>query len=101
MNDYVDNNRIEKSFEELEKLRRLAWSLPLPEAAALVERIQVSLMIDKKLKGPVKRFYRAYADYLEEIVEERTEREDQPRESFQHHIFDYVRGMLDPDSNTD
>ncbi|MEK9662849.1 MAG: hypothetical protein VW644_14165, partial [Alphaproteobacteria bacterium] len=70
MSDFVDNARVENSFSELEKLRRLAWSLPLPEAAELAERVQVALMVDKKLKGPVKRFYRAYADYLEDIVEE-------------------------------
>lgn len=97
MSDFIDNEHIEHCYHELEKLRRLAWSLPLAETAALAERVQVELMIDKKLKGPVKRFYRAYADYLEEVVEERTDAESKPRESFQKHVFDYVRGMLEPD----
>jgi hypothetical protein len=96
MNDFVDNERVEHGFQELEKLRRLAWALPLTEAAALAERIRVELMIDKKLRGTTKRFYHAYADFLDEIVEERSEQEDMPRESFQHHVFNYIRGMLEP-----
>jgi hypothetical protein len=93
----VNNERIEVGYRDLEQLRRLAWSLPLPDAAALAERVQVEMMIDKKLKGSVKRFYRAYADYLEEVVEERMESEEHPRDSFQHHIFAYVRNILDPE----
>lgn len=99
MADYIDNDRIEQSYRELEKVRRLAWTLPLQDAAALAERVQVELMVDKSLRGPVKRFYRAYADFLEDVVEERTEAENKPRDSFQKHVFDYVRGMLEPNGD--
>jgi hypothetical protein len=97
MTDFVDNERVERGYQELEKLRRLAWSLPLADAAALAERVRVELMIDKKLRRSTKRFYHAYSDYLDEIVEERAEQEAQPRETFQHQIFAYIRGMLEPD----
>jgi hypothetical protein len=99
MSTVLDNERVEQSYQELEKLRRIAWSLPLTEAAALSERVRVELMIDKKLRPQVKRFYRAYSDYLDDVVEERAERENQPRESFQHHVIGYIRGMLEPDDS--
>ena len=99
MKDFVNNERVEQGFHELEKLRRLAWALPIQDVAALSERVRVELMIDKKLRGTTKRFYHAYSDFLDEIVEERSEAEGTPRESFQHQIFSYIRGMLEPNGS--
>lgn len=99
METIVDQERVEHAYSDLEKLRRLAWSLPLQETAALSERVRVELMIDKKLHGPVKRFYRAYSDYLDDVVEERSERENHPREAFHNYVVEYIRGVLGPDND--
>jgi hypothetical protein len=97
MDDTVDEKRVEIAYRELDRLRHLVWSLPLPDAAALAERVHVELMIDKTLQGPLKRFYRAFSDYLDDVVDDRSETENRPRESFHQHVVDYVRGVLGAD----
>lgn len=100
MDETVDDKRVELAYRELERLRHLVWSLPLADAAALAERVHVELMIDKTLHGSLKRFYRSFSDYLDDVVEERSKKENRPRDSFHQHVVEYVRGVLGADDET-
>lgn len=93
----INEERVDAAFEMVEKLRRSAWALPLAEVAALSERVHVEIMLDKTMRGPRKRWYRAYSDYLDDVVEERMEKEGVERDKFQNWVLQYLKGILPDD----
>jgi len=94
-NQKINEERVDAAFEHVSKLRGTAWTLPLAEVAALSERIRVEIILDKTMRGARKRWYRAYSDYLDEVVEERMEKEGVERDRFQEWIVRYLKGILD------
>jgi hypothetical protein len=96
-NQKINEERIDAAFEAVEKLRRSAWNLAVAEVAALSERVRVEIMIDKSMIGSQKRWYRAFSDYLDDVVEERMEKEGVDRDKFHDWVLRYVRGFLNSD----
>lgn len=96
-NQDINEQRVDAAFETVERLRASAWNLSIAEAAALSERVRVEIMLDKTMSGSQKRWYRAYSDYLDDIVEERMEKDGVDRASFHDWVLRYVRGFLNND----
>lgn len=90
----IDEKRIEDAFENLRRLRRSAWNLSLAEAAALSERVRVEIILDKSMNRSQKRWYRAYSDFVDDVVDERMEKEGVEREVLHGGIIAYIRNLL-------
>ena len=67
----IDEQRVDTAFANIEKLRMSARNLTIAEAAALSERVRVEIILDKTMSRSRKRWYRAYSDYLDDVVDER------------------------------
>jgi hypothetical protein len=93
----INEQRVETAFSNVEKLRQSARNLTVAEVAALSERVRVEIILDKTMSRSRKRWYRAYSDYLDEMVDERMEKEGIKRDSFQNWIVQYLKGLLDDD----
>ena len=93
----IDERRIDAAFDNVKKLRANAWNLSVAEAAALSERIRIEIILDKSMARAQKRWYRAYSDYLDDIVDQRLEKEGLARETFHERVLKYLRGVLDED----
>ncbi len=96
-NEDINEKRVDAAFETVERLRSSAWNLTIAEAAALSERVRVEIMLDKTMSGAQKRWYRAYSDYLDDIVDERMEKAGIDRASFHNWVLRYIRGFLNDD----
>lgn len=94
---HIDEKRIDAAFENVERLRRTAWNLTVAEVAALSERVRVEIILDKAMTGTQKRWYRAFSDYLDDVVEERMEKEGIERDKFHNWVLRYLRGFLEND----
>lgn len=95
--DRIDERRVDAAFENIRRLRASAWSLSVAEAAALAERTRVEIIIDKTMSASQKRWYRAYSDYLDAVVDERMDKEGLVRDRFHDRILNYLRAILEED----
>lgn len=95
--DKLNEQRVDAAFDNVKKLRASAWNLTVAEAAALSERLRVEIILDKSMKNSQKRWYRAYSDYLDDVVDERVEKEGVERNKFHGRVLDYLRGILEND----
>jgi hypothetical protein len=89
--------RVDAAFANIEKLRQSARNLTVAEVAALSERVRVEIILDKTMIGSRKRWYRAYSDYLDDVVEERMEKEGVERDNFQNWVVQYLRRIMGDD----
>ncbi len=94
-NHKINEERVDATFGNVEKLRGSAWNLTITEAAALSERVRVEIILDKTMSRSQKRWYRAFSDYLDDVVEERMEKEGVDRDKFHDWVLRYIRGFLD------
>jgi len=99
--EQVDEARVENAFENVQKLRRSAWNLSIAETAALAERVRIELLLDKTMSRSQKRWYRAFSDFLDDVVDVRLEREGVERDHFHSSIIAYLRGLLHTDEESD
>jgi predicted ABC-type exoprotein transport system permease subunit len=59
------------------------------------QRVETAFSNIEKLRQSARN--RAYSDYLDEMVDERMEKEGIKRDSFQNWIVQYLKGLLDDD----
>ena len=92
--DNIDAKRVEDAFDNLNRLRRSAWNLTIAEAAALSERVRVEIILDKSMSRSQKRWFRAYSDFVDDVVDERMDSAGVERDKVQGGIVAYIRGLL-------
>ena len=73
--EHIDEQRVEAAFKSVQASRASAWNLSVEEVAALAERVRLEIMLERGMRRARKRWYRAYADFLDEVVEERLAKE--------------------------
>ena len=93
--DQVNEERVDRAFELLNRSRSAASTLSIAEVSALAERVRLEIILDKSMSGARKRWYRAYSDYLDEAVEERMDKANIGRGGFREDVLQYVRSILD------
>ena len=99
--EHIDEQRVEAAFKSVQASRASAWNLSVEEVAALAERVRLEIMLERGMRRARKRWYRADADFLDEVVEERLAKEGRSAEAFHAGVVNYVRGMLGDSDNTD
>jgi len=92
--DQINEERVEAAFNSVREARARAWSMPIQEVGALAERVRLEIILERGMRRARKRWYRAYADFLDEVVEERLEKDGRSGEAFHAGVVNYVRGML-------
>lgn len=97
----IDEERVEAAFRSVSAARSSAWSMSIDEVAALAERVRMEIMLEHGMRKSRKRWYRAYADFLDDVVEERMAKEGRSAEAFHSAVVNYVRGMLSDSDNAD
>ncbi|MBM3491945.1 MAG: hypothetical protein FJX68_16185 [Alphaproteobacteria bacterium] len=92
----VDDAKIERQFDYLQRFVASAWSDSLVEIEALGERIRVEVIL-AHTDHPTRAFYRAAAHYLEDVLEQRYESEGHERPSIRARLagyFDFLSQSL-------
>jgi dGTP triphosphohydrolase len=90
----VNEQNVERDFELLKRFTQCAWQRDLAHVEALIDRIRVEMMIEP-LTRRRKAYYRAVIDFLEDVVEERYEKERKNRHETRRSVLDYVKGMIE------
>ena len=99
--NHIDDARVEAAFKSVTAARASAWSMSIDEVAALAERVRMEIMLERGMRKSRKRWYRAYADFLDDVVEERLEKDGRSADAFHSAVVDYVRGMLSDSEKSD
>ena len=90
----IREQRVDEHFSLLARFIGNARLNDVSHVQAVIERIQVEMMIGR-VSGRRKRFYRAAIEYLEDIVEERHEKEDVDDESIHKAVRKYVKQLFE------
>lgn len=90
----IDDNWVDNEFHTLAKARQVAWHSSIVKVAALAERIRLEVILDKSMRRSRKRWFAAYADYLDDVVEEREKTESGTPDGFRENVLAYVRDFL-------
>ena len=85
----VDDAKIERQFDYLQRFVASAWSDSLVEIEALGERIRVEVIL-AHADHPTRAFYRATAHYLEDVLEQRYANEGHERPNIRARIASYL-----------
>lgn len=89
---FVNEAQINADLELIERLARLPWQRDVHNVEALIERLRVETIIQKH-RGSLKRYHRAIIDRLEDVLEERYEKEDTDRNSTRKAVLGYIRSL--------
>lgn len=97
----IDEARVERAFNAVADARANAWNLSIDEVAALAERMRLEIMLDRSMRRSRKHWYRAYADFLDDVVEDRLKKDGRSSGEFHATVLNYVRGMMDKGNEPD
>lgn len=93
-NERIDEQLVERDLELLGKIRAIAWQRNPHNLLALIERLQVKLVIEDMSRRQ-RQVYRAIIDYFEDVLEERIDKdENTDHNNVRRTVSDYVRGFL-------
>lgn len=73
-NANVNEKQVDLDFEQIERIREIAWQRDPATLLALTERMQVQLITDNVPRRR-RRMHRAIIDYFEDVLEERIEKD--------------------------
>lgn len=95
----VDERQVERDFQTVGEIRRIAWQRQPEDVLALIERLRVQLLTERMPRRR-RRLYRALIDYLDEVLEERFDSEkdvepDAARKSALGYVRDIIKGIDD------
>ncbi|MEX2455104.1 MAG: hypothetical protein WD470_10390 [Rhodospirillaceae bacterium] len=98
-NGGIDEAQIERDFNTVGEIRRIAWQRDPADVMALIERLRVQMMVEDMPRRR-RRLYRSLIDYFEEVLDDRFEKDgntDRPaaRRSVREYVRDILRGMDD------
>jgi len=92
--DNVNEQQVELDLETLGKIRDIAWQRNPQTLLALIERLQVKLLVED-LSRRQRHVYRAIIDYFEDVLEERVEQDEATdRDQVRRTAGSYVRNFL-------
>ena len=90
----INEKQVEEDLDMLGKIRSIAWQRNPETLLALIERLQVKLVVED-LPRRQRQVYRAVIDYFESVLEERIEKDEKTdREKVRRTARDYVRAFL-------
>jgi len=88
----VNEAQIDQDLELINRVARLGWQRDVQNVEALIERLRVELIIND-FRGSQKHFHRAVIDRLEDVLEERYEKENADRASIRDAVLAYIRSL--------
>ena len=93
MGKQVDEQKVEQDLESLERFCRTAWQSDLQNVEALIERLQVEMIVQRYPRRK-KAIYRAVIDYMEDVLDRRYEKADDDRDTVRQGVLDYVSELI-------
>ena len=93
MGTQVDERKVEQDLEMLERFCRTAWQSDLQNVEALIERLQVEMIVQRYPRRK-KAIYRAVIDYMEDVLERRYEKIEDDRDTVRQDVLDYVAKLI-------
>lgn len=93
-NNSVDEQQVEDDLEQIAKIRSIAWQRKPENLLALIEAIQVKLLMED-ISRRQRQVYRTIIDYFEDVLEERIEKDDNTKLSeVRESVSGYIRNVL-------
>lgn len=90
----VDEDQVQRDFDTISEIRRIAWQRKPEDVMALADRLRVVLMTEI-LPRRRRRLYRALIDYFDDVLDDRFEAEaGADRHTARRSALEYVRDML-------
>lgn len=92
--DRIDEKQVDLDLKQIEKFRNIAWQRNPQTLLALIERLKVTLLLEKMPRRR-RNVYRAIIDYYEDVLEERVDKDDDVEGAqVQHEGASYLRKLL-------
>ena len=92
--DRVDEGQVERDLELIAQIRRMAWQRNPPTLLALIEGLQVKLLLED-ISRRQRQMYRAIIEYYEDVLEERIEKDDDvDGDEVRRTASSYIRNLL-------
>lgn len=90
----VSEDQVERDFNAIGELRRIAWQRNTSDVMALIERLRVQMIVEDMPRRR-RRLIRALIDYFEEVLDERFETEGgHDRRAARKSALEYVRDII-------
>ncbi len=92
--DRINLEQVERDLELIADIRRMAWQRSPQNLLALIEGLQVKLLVEN-ISRRQRQVFRAIIDYFEDVLEERIEKDEKvDGDEVRRSAYDYVRNLL-------